>query len=311
MTDTNYINGMIAVKEKRLLGEKLLRFTEMTAQEVLRALTESGFGGDGQDAESVCNAEELALDDFIREYAPSKAAKTYLLAPYDFHNAKALCKAELLHTDAEAMLAPEGLIPIEKLTAAITDRNYDLLDGEMAKAVKTVLETEGISGAEIGVQFDNAMYRYLLSALKWNPFLKKMLVKKADCENILTVFRSKTPEQAAALFVQGGKLSEKELCKLFEQDASVNAFKGTAYEQFYSLCLRARDRGLPLTEAERYLESYEAEYFRAWKYELEGKEPFLYYVFRRRAEIKNVRIILVCLNAGLSAHEIRKRLRAI
>ena len=311
MTDVNYTNGVIAVKEKRLLGDKLLRFTEMTAQEVLRALTESGFGGDGQDAESICNAEERALDDFIREYAPSKAALKYLLAPYDFHNAKALCKAVLLGTDAETMLAPEGLIPIEKLTSAVKDGEYGLLGGEIAKVVKTVLETENISGAEVGVLFDNVMYRHLLSELKWNPLLKKMLVRKADCENILTVFRSKTPEQAEALFVQGGKLSKEELCRPFEQDANENAFKGTAYEEFYTLCLRARDRGLPFTEAERYLESLEAEYFHERRYELEGKEPFLYYVFRRRAEIKNVHIILVCLNAGLSAHEIKKRLRAI
>ena len=311
MTDANYTNGVIAVKEKCLLGEKLLRFTEMTAQEVLRALTESGFGGDGQDTESICNAEERALDDFIREYAPSKAAVKYLLAPYDFHNAKALCKAEILHTDAEEMLSPEGLIPIEKLTAAIKDRAYGLLSGEIAKAVKTALETENISGAEVGVLFDDAMHSYLLSELKWNPLLKKMLVRKIDQENILTVFRSKTPEQAEALFVQGGKLSTEELCKLFEQDMGTNPFKGTAYEEFYALCLRARDRGLPFAEAERYQESFEAEYFRARKYELEGKEPFLYFVFRRRAEIQNVRIILVCLNAGLSAHEIKKRLRAI
>ena len=311
MTDANYTNGVIAVKEKQLLGEKLLRFTEMTAQEVLRALAESGFG-EGQDTETICNAEERALDDFIREYAPSKAAVKYLLAPYDFHNAKALCKAEILHTDAEAMLAPEGLIPIGKLTAAIKDREYGLLSGEIAKAVKTALETENISGAEIGVLFDNAMQSYLLSELKWSPLLKKLLVQRVDQENILTALRSRTPEQAEGLFVQGGKLGAKELLKLFDEDkAGTNLFKGTAYEEFYGLCLRARERGLPFAEAECYLESFEAEYFRARRYELEGKEPFLYYVFRRRAEINNVRIILVCLGAGLSAHEIKKRLRSV
>lgn len=311
MTDANYTNGVIAVKEKSLLGEKLLRFTEMTAQEVLRALTESGFG-EGQDTESICSAEERTLDNFIREYAPSKAAVKYLLAPYDFHNAKALCKAELLHTDAEAMLSPEGLIPIEKLTAAIKDREYGLLGGELAEAVRFVLETENISGAEVGVQFDNAKYRYLLTELKWNPLLKKLLVKRVDQENILTALRSKTPEQAEELFVQGGKLGAKELLRLFDENlAGTNVFKGTAYEEFYALCLRARERGLPFAEAECYLDSFEAEYFRERRYELEGKEPFLYYVFRRRAEINNVRIILVCLSAGLSAHEIKKRLRAI
>ena len=35
MTDIHYINGMIAVKERSLLGEKLLRCCEMTAEELI------------------------------------------------------------------------------------------------------------------------------------------------------------------------------------------------------------------------------------------------------------------------------------
>ena len=56
------------------------------------------------------------------------------------------------------------------------------------------------------------------------------------------------------------------------------------------------------------MESYEEEMFFRRRFGLEGREPFLYYVFRRRAEIRNVRTVLVALKAGVAAAEIEKRL---
>lgn len=312
MVDIHYTNGAIAVKEKLLLGEKLLRFTEMTAEEVLRALHEGGFGSGAEayDGESLCGAEERALDAFIREYAPSQAELIYLLAPRDFHNAKAICKAEKLGTEVENMLAPEGLIPVAELSAAIKNGEYSSLGKELGEAVKKVSESEDITGAEIGSEFDSAMYKYLSAKCK-RRLLKKLLSGRADRTNILTAMRSVEREFAEKLYVGGGRLKNSELARIFEADKAENALNDTPGKDFYKLCLSAKEKGLPFTEAERALESFEAEYFSQRRYELEGREPFLYYVFRRRAEISNVRIILVCLNAGLPAQDIKKRLRAV
>lgn len=311
MTDILYTNGVIAVKEKQLLGEKLLRFPDMTAQEVLHALTESGFGGGAVDAEGICAAEERLLDAFIREYAPSKAEKVYLLAPYDFHNAKAVCKAEKLGTDAENMLATEGLIKLAEITDAVKDKEYCRLGKELGDAVREALE-KPLGGAEIGAVFDAALYNYLASELKHRKLLKTLLARKADMTNILTSLRCASFEQAEGFWVGGGKLGKRELSELFDANTGCEkALTGTPYRQFFELCMKAKEKGMPYTAAERFLESFEAEYFRDRRFELEGKEPFLYYVFRRRAEIRNVRIILVCLHAGLSAQEIKKRLRTL
>ena len=57
------------------------------------------------------------------------------------------------------------------------------------------------------------------------------------------------------------------------------------------------------------LESFETDFFAEKPYELSGQGTFLYYIFRRRAENENVRIVFVCLRAGLSEAEIKKRLR--
>ena len=123
--DLSYTEGVIAAKDKYLLKDKILRLCEMTADDAFRSLLEYGFGGGAEttssvfDYEKLIQAEEMALDGFILQYAPTKADAEYLLSPRDFHNAKALMKAKLLGADAEKMLASEGLIPISVLSAAV------------------------------------------------------------------------------------------------------------------------------------------------------------------------------------------------
>ena len=68
---------------------------------------------------------------------------------------------------------------------------------------------------------------------------------------------------------------------------------------------------MPLTAAERIAESYEAELLAARRYDLKRSQPFLYYVFRRRAENANVRILFVCLLAGMREADVKRRLRAV
>ena len=77
------------------------------------------------------------------------------------------------------------------------------------------------------------------------------------------------------------------------------------------VCLQARGKGLPFTDAEKRLASFETEYFAARKYELKREEPFLYYVLRRRVENANVRTVFAGKLAGLREAEIKNRLRTL
>lgn len=315
--DILYTNGAIAVKEKNLLKDKLLRFTEMTAEDAFRALSESGFGGGAEvcsvyEYERLIAAEEQALDGFVREYAPSFAEKAYLLAPRDFHNAKALVKAEYSGGNADKMLAPEGLIPVAEIADCVKERNFSPLGKELGGAAEQALAPLGcggeISGAEIGILFEKAQHEYLRSACARCGILKKLLVEKADKSNILTAMRSKERAFAEKSFLNGGKLDKERLLSLVG-DAPEAALGGTPYAAFYRKCFEAKKAGLPMTEAERDFECTERDYFAARRYELERNQPFLYYVFRKRAEASDVRIVFVCLLAGMNERDIKKRLR--
>ena len=322
--DVTFTNGVIAAREKYLLKEKILRFCEMTAEEAFRALLESGFGGGGETAatvyeyEKLVAAEEDALDKFIREYAPSEAERAYLLSPRDFHNAKALLKAAYLKTDAEKMLAPEGEIPLETLKAAVESKDFSKV-GEYNAELKiaceeavTLFEKENVSGAEIGWVFEKANFEHLQKSCKKNSVLKKLLPRKADMQNILTAFRAGEKEIALNKYLPAGKLKIEQLNLLFDEnlEKAEEAFKSTPYAAFLKKCLEAKKRGAPMTDAERELFSLEFDFLDERKYELKNSQPFLYYVFRRRGENANVRIVFVCKLAGLNEQDIKRRLRA-
>jgi len=322
MKDVIYTNGVIAVKEKSLLKDKIFKLCEGSAQDAFRALAESGFGK-GAEAESVYGFEKLLradeddLDAFIRDYSPDNAVTEYLLSPRDFHNAKALVKAEYLELNAENMLAPAGLIEPSEIAERIKTKAYVGGNSRLDRAIKEACalfsdEKGGVSGADVGIIFDKALYEHLSKACAKNSFLKKLVAAKADMTNILTALRSQTPEYAEVFYLPCGKLSKEILAKLFDEDTerAERALDGTDYKEFAKICFAQKREGKPLTGAEKLFESFETDLLAKNKYELKRAQPFLYYVFRRRAENANVRILFVCLLAGMNENEIKSRLRS-
>ncbi|MGN1372409.1 MAG: V0D/AC39 family V-type ATPase subunit [Candidatus Coproplasma sp.] len=320
--DVLYTNGVIAAMEKYLLKDKILKLCETDAESALRSICDSGFGKGAEaasayDYERLLCADEKAIDEFIREYSPSEAEKVYLLAPRDFHNAKALIKARFLDLDEQKLLAPEGLIPVSVISKCVKEEDYSPLGAELGEAVKCAAElfssdADGVSGSEVGFVFEKALYSYLAKSCRKNRLLAKLVSAKADMTNILTALRSPDADYAASRYVGGGTLDAKRLEKLFSDDTATAAHSldDTPYAKFCAKCFEDKSSGRAMTQAERMLESYETEYFSAKKYELVNNQPFLYYVFRRRAENENVRILFVCLLAGLSDSEIKGRLRS-
>ncbi len=319
----DYVNGVIAAKEVSLLGGKIIKLCEISAEEAFRAVIESGFGkgaeaSDVYGYENILYADEKDTDGFIREYSPSDAERAYFLSPRDFHNAKALLKARYLAADADKMLAPEGLFSAEEISRCIKEEDYLPLGRDLAEALKTAsgLFNSGdgeVSGAEVGAVFENALYKHLFSVCAKNSTLKKLLVKKADMTNIITALRSASTEYAEKNYVYGGKLKKEQLEKLFSEDSekAATSLDGTDYAEFARICLEDKFKGLPLTRAEIIRDDSEIDFLAERKYELKRTQPFLYYVLRRRAENSNLRILFVCLLAGMDENFIKKRMRAI
>ncbi len=313
--DSAYTNGVIAVREKRLLKDKLVKACAASEEEAMRLFFESGFGGGdfSLDAENAVLADERETDAFIREYAPSREAVEYLLAPRDFHNAKAVVKARYLNSDETPFVGSEGNFSLAELKKAIETGEPEPLGKELVGAIeeaRALLQGESPAGAEIGFLFDKALYAYLLRVTKKNGVCRKLTVRRIDMINLLTCFRAQSAEQAEKFLIEGGLVPKEKLVTVFGgTEEALKAFDKSEYKKFVKKLCAAREGAMPYTEAEKTLESFETDFFAEKPYELSGEGNFLYYVFRRRAENENVRIVLVGLRAGLSETEIKKRLR--
>ena len=320
--DLSYTEGVIAARDKYLLKDKILRLCEMTPDDAFRSLLEYGFGGGVETATSVYEYEKLIareeelLDAFILEYAPTKANAAYFLFPRDFHNAKALVKAKLLGVDAEKLLASQGMIALSTLSSCVESGNYDAIAEfsrlkDVCENIESIYSSEEkLTGMEIGVIFERALYRQMLDICKHNLSLKRSIQAKIDMTNLLTAFRATDELLVSKSFIEGGKLSLTDILSVRENDKKGGA-AFEKYTEFLSLCSIAKEKGSPLTAAERYRDGYDVEKLSQNRYELKKNEPFVYYVLRRKAESANVRIIFALLLLGANEQEIKKRLRGV
>ncbi|MDD6994710.1 MAG: V-type ATPase subunit [Candidatus Borkfalkiaceae bacterium] len=330
MIARTYVNGVIAAKEKYFLKEKLLRLIETDAENALRALKESGFGGAAAAAEENCSAEtliaaqEAETNAFIREYAASEAEKEYFLSPLDCHNVKAYFKAACTGADVTNMLADEGLVPLSRIQESFLKDDYSALPAYLQSAVREAKKIckDGAAGkgAEIGAAFEKALFYHLAVVLKKHVALKQLLAEKADLTNLVTALRAANFEKAKEQFVCGGKLRAEDYAFCFAENAEqaeslarktgASGKAGARMRDLFDIYKRVKETG-SYAEAEKRLAQTELDFFERKKYELTGSDPFLYYVLRRKTECADVRIALVCLNAGMKESEIKKRLRGV
>ncbi len=318
-TDSTYVNGVIAAREKYLLKDKILRMSELGPAEAFRMLLDSGFGA-GESVSSVyeyeklIEADEAATDRFIREYAPSKALMCYLMEERDFHNAKAYVKAAHTGGDVSAMLSPEGMIPLETIAGCFKESDFSPLPDKIRLPIEKSMEylsQEDAKSYMVGAIFDKALYLSLIKDCRHSKILSCFIQKKADMQNILSCLRSDSFDLAKELFVPGGKIGEEDLEKIYAlNEATIKKYSASDVGTFLKSCVRAKEMGLPFTDAEKELASFEESLLYSKKYDLKRTEPFLYYILRRRAENMNVRVVFVCLLNGMSEKDIKSRLRA-
>ena len=150
------------------------------------------------------------------------------------------------------------------------------------------------------------MFEYLKTQAK-NKKLKLILQKRADSANVSSALRSRDWALFEKMFVEGGKLPKshiKALCEL-----SIEQIKSGEFSSEIKEASEVALKGEPLSQFEKQTDNYPMELLNVTRYDMKGIEPFVLYVLRRRAEIRNVRIVCVSLGAGLTPAQIKNKIR--
>ena len=298
--DTDYlaVSAWLHAMETRLLTpEKVERLLEAASEtEARKLLTECGY------------AEALPLEEALREHRETLYKELAAAVPdprlielfqlkYDYHNIKAILKAERRGISPEAFLLPGGRYDAAQLQSEWQQEHMFQVSDTARRA---------------DLRLDAACYdemRTLAEEMKSN-FLQGYVRQLIDAANLRTAVRaarSGSSEVLPRALLEGGSVSPHGIM-MTEPGKLGELFGAGALEKAAALGAAAAGGG-SLTAFEKACDEATDAYLAAARRTPFGEETVLCYLAAVENEITAIRIIMTGRQAGLSPEMIRSRLR--
>ena len=313
--DTDYlvISARVKAMESGLLTrERMEQVLEAkSSEDAVKILQECGYPAlDPADPAAMDAALSAAREETLKDLADGAPDPRYIDSfklKYDYHNVKALLKAEAMGTSADSMLMDLGRVPVAELKEAVRTGQLDALPNLLAEAVTEAREVLGTtSDPQLSdIVLDRWCYRDLAQVAEstGSAFLMGYVQTQIDAANLRTLVRTlrmgKGPEFLRGVLLEvsanrGAGLAELYGPTRFQKaaEAAAEAVKGGSLTEFEKLCDDA---------VSNYLADAQFVPF--------GEAPLVGYLAARETEYTNLRILLMGRGAGLSAEVIRSRLR--
>ena len=316
------LSAMLRAREPQLLsGERAQRMLDAPSfEEAAKLLTDCGYPDMAQ-----CRADEIeailaerrdALLEEMNGLAPDKAIVAAFRMKYDYHNVKAILKAEAMGTDEAHLLTKAGRVAPEKLLEAYRESRYVDLPGELGKAMeeaRTVLaRTANPQMADLIL--DQACYGEMKAAAREAecPFLEGYVRLLIDSTNLKSAVRTmrmhKDADFLQSVLLTGGNVSESRIAAAGDGEALAGLFQNGKLEKAAALGAEAAAGGR-MTAFELACDNAVTDYLKDAKLVGFGPETLVAYLAAAEGEITAVRMILTGRLAGIAPDTIRERLR--
>ena len=217
---------------------------------------------------------------------------------YDYHNVKALLKAEAVGTAPDRMLMDMGRVSTAELAEAVRSRELDGLPETLAAAVaeaREVLDTTRDPQLS-DIVLDRWCYRDMaaLAEETGSAFLRGYVAVQVDAVNL-----------------EGGDLAPDAVAKAASSGAAGlrELYGATRFRDAAEAGAEAL-KGGPLTAFEKLCDDAVGDYLAGAQSVPFGEAPLVSYLAARETEYTNLRILLMGRAAGIDPAVIRTRLRA-
>lgn len=324
--DTDYlvISARIRAMESGLLtGERMEQILAARSdEEVVKLLQEGGYptmsleSPEAMDA-AITAAREETLQD-LGDSAPDKQYLDIFKLKYDYHNAKAILKAQAMDVDPDHMLADLGRVPAAELKEAIIGGDGNQLPHLLAAAIaeaKEVLETT--RDPQLGdIVLDRWMSRDEMETAEatGSEFLRGYVRVLIDAANLRSLVRTLRMGKNAAflegVLFSGGTVDESEILTVAGNNGGgiAELYASTELKDAAQAGADAL-KGGPLTKFEKLCDDAVSGYLSGAQMVAFGEAPLIGYLAARETEYTNLRILLMGRAAGLDPETIRARLR--
>ncbi|MBQ5977877.1 MAG: V-type ATPase subunit [Oscillospiraceae bacterium] len=318
--DYLFLSSMLRAREPRMLSrDKAERMLDAPSYgECAKLLTDCGYEDMSQlSASEIDRALSRYRAEIFRELSlqePAKDLVDLFRVKYDYHNAKAMLKAEATGSEPLPVMSASGRVSPETMLAAYREERLHELPAPLARAIaegrEVLARTANPQLADFAM--DRATFEELraLSAEK-GDFVKGYVSILADSTNLKSAVRTarlgKNADFLRLALVPGGKLDAERFASAGGEGLAA-LFNGSALAEAASLGAAAAEGG-SMTAFERACDNAVMSYLRGAKLVSFGEEAVLAYLAAVENEITAVRMILTGRLAGIAPQTIRERLR--
>ena len=313
---------MLRAREPKLLNlEKANRMLDAASYEdAAKLLTDCGYPDMSQmtaaEVENSLAERRAAIFEEMRGLSPDAEVVDLFKLKYDYHNAKAILKAEAMGSDCTHLLSGAGRIPGVKLRELYNEEKFSSLPKTLADAMA---EAKAVLARTANPQLadfvlDKAYFAELHAAAEAlnSDFLRGYAAIQVDAANLKSAVRTlrmgKNQDFLAEVLVPGGSVSVERLMGALDKEGMESLYAHTRLEKAAALGAAAVAGG-GMTAFEKACENAVTDYMRSSALISYGPEAVAAYLSAIEGEIQAVRMILTGRLAGVKPEAIRERLR--
>lgn len=317
-----YLSANLRAREvKMLTNERAGRMLDAASfDEAAKLLCDCGYEDmSGFSAKEIDAALSKRRSEVFREVetsAPEKELVDLFRMKYDYHNAKALIKAEALGLDADYLMSDCARFSPELLAECVREeRSVKLPSGlvhAITEAKSTLARTANPQLADFVL--DRAYFaEFKKTAVELQSAFvtgyAELLIDTANLKSAVRTLRmGKSAEFLRSALIPEGGISTERLLSCASGDSLAALYVHTPLEQAASLGAQAVSGGR-LTEFELAIDNAINKYLTRAKLVAFGEEPVTAFLASAEGEITAVRMILTGRLAGIAPEVIKERLR--
>lgn len=312
-----YAVAKIRAKERKLLTKINLDnlASEDNIDRIVSTLREKGYDFDiverYEDYGIVLKEAQDDLYDLVKEIIDEKDIVEIFLAKNDYYNIKLILKSKIENKEYFKNLVDTGAIPKQVISKIMENEKYDELDDEAKNAIKeaNTLYKKLKMPFVIDAILDKACFNKMkkLAHELNNEFILNYIEKLIDITNIKTFFRIrkiyKDPKVFEISYIEGGKIRLKVFMDNINEDEpnlkdKFMGFSDTIEQALYNY-----------ESLDIFCDNYIMDYMKEAKLKALTIEPIVAYIYAKKTEFKNIRIIFTGKLNGISPERIKERLR--
>lgn len=318
--DTDYlaISARIRAMENRLLTrERMDRMIDARDNsEAMKVLTECGYPENGSLDQTLAQARAEVFRDLERAAPDPKLVELFQIK-YDYHNAKAILKAQARSLSPERMLLAGGRYDAQTLLDGWRRGELQGCSERFRRAMSQAWDglKEDHDPQRMDLLLDRACYQEMadLARALGSGFIAGYVRLQVDVANLRAAVRvarmGREGDFLRQVLLPGGNVSEQTLLNA-RGEGLAEAFRSGPLAQAAELGAKLAQSGSgALTAFERECDNAVNAYLSAARRTPFGEQTLVGYLYAREAELTAIRSIFAGRAAGLDGDVIRARLR--